>query len=629
MIAATRPAPGPAKRVLARLTEVTRTGEPGSWIAVCPVHANDASPSLTVRQAKDGRVVLECSKGCKPGVITRALGLEIEDLYPPKPTTPPPPPPAASPPPARAEQPAGPTPPFHADAEQAVLAAGIMTATAIADARAIVGPKDFYRDAHQRIFAAQLTLADRGQPAEPMLLAEELEKRGELGGVGGKDYLGDLIDAVPSAANVRYYAGLVREYARRREVMAKTKDAYVAAETGAASAVEIAQLLTADIQPIATDTGGARGRFKVFSVAEIQEMPPIAWLITGILPEHSMAMLYGQPGAGKSFVALDLAMCIATGRDWLKHSVRTPGAVLYLAAEGAPGMRARVSAWLAAHRATSAETAMHFVVEPANLMDPTDAAHVERAIQSVGAPVRLVVIDTLHRSMAGGDENSARDVGLVLDHADRIRRTTGATVLIVHHSKKDSDTERGSGALRGAVDTLISVRDDEDRRLIVCEKQKDGAGFDPIPIVLESYHDSCVARLLSDSENLYPLNSRQRELLHVLQRDFQATGATTAEWKSASRFAESSYHRVKGMLLRRDYVRAVEKGNSSKYVVTAAGYADLVMAGLVTANGKRTPTALTDLSHDSVRAVEPPDLWPENARNSIAATPPTSPRRAR
>ena len=76
-----------------------------------------------------------------------------------------------------------------------------------------------------------------------------------------------------------------------------------------------------------------------------------------------------------------------------------------------------------------------------------------------GKAVQLVIIDTLARSMGAGDENSSQDMGAFIAACDQIRRATGATVLIVHHSGKSSNAgARGSSALLGAVDTAIESR---------------------------------------------------------------------------------------------------------------------------------------------------------------------------
>jgi replicative DNA helicase len=110
-------------------------------------------------------------------------------------------------------------PPFSQDAEQAVLGAMLLDQDAILRAGEHVDDTMFYREGHRRIFRAVLALSERGEVAEPLTLAEELARRGELEASGGKEYIGYLIDAVPTAANVEYHAKIVREKAVLRRLI--------------------------------------------------------------------------------------------------------------------------------------------------------------------------------------------------------------------------------------------------------------------------------------------------------------------------------------------------------------------------------------------------------------------------
>jgi hypothetical protein len=93
----------------------------------------------------------------------------------------------------------------------------------------------------------------------------------------------------------------------------------------------------------------------------------------------------------------------------------------------------------------------------------------------------LIVVDTLARCMTGGEENSAKDVGLFVAGVDRVRHATGAAVLIVHHVGKGGDV-RGSSALPGALDTQILAEADGEFLRLSCLKQKDAERFKPITL---------------------------------------------------------------------------------------------------------------------------------------------------
>ena len=110
-------------------------------------------------------------------------------------------------------------PPYSEDAEQAVLAAMLMDGDAIMRAAEYVNDTMFYAERHRRIFRALVAITERGGIADPLTLADELDRRGELGASGGKEYIALLVDAVPTAANVEFHARIVREKALLRSLI--------------------------------------------------------------------------------------------------------------------------------------------------------------------------------------------------------------------------------------------------------------------------------------------------------------------------------------------------------------------------------------------------------------------------
>jgi replicative DNA helicase len=110
-------------------------------------------------------------------------------------------------------------PPYSEDAEQAVLSAMLMDQDAVLRAAEHVDDTMFYAERHRRIFRAMVAIAERGGVVDPLTLSEELSRRGELDASGGKDYVGFLVDVVPTAANIDYHAQIVREKALRRRLI--------------------------------------------------------------------------------------------------------------------------------------------------------------------------------------------------------------------------------------------------------------------------------------------------------------------------------------------------------------------------------------------------------------------------
>jgi replicative DNA helicase len=119
------------------------------------------------------------------------------------------------------------------DAEQAVLAAMLIEPVAVTKARAVCTAADFFASSHRLLFAAMLEIAARGATVDPLTVASQLGGRGELEAAGGKNYLGFLVDAVPTAANVAYHAELVQACATRRRLLDTLESAKAAITTGA------------------------------------------------------------------------------------------------------------------------------------------------------------------------------------------------------------------------------------------------------------------------------------------------------------------------------------------------------------------------------------------------------------
>lgn len=145
-------------------------------------------------------------------------------------------------------------PPHSDDAEQAVLSAMLMDKAAIVTAMKIVKPESFYSERHVRIFRAMLAVAATGAVVDPLTLSNQLIKTGELEHCGGKDYIGYLVDAVPTAANVDYHAEIVREAASRREVIASLTAGTMAAFDPTIPIRQTAADVQSKLLPTAADT---------------------------------------------------------------------------------------------------------------------------------------------------------------------------------------------------------------------------------------------------------------------------------------------------------------------------------------------------------------------------------------
>lgn len=224
----------------------------------------------------------------------------------------------------------------------------------------------------------------------------------------------------------------------------------------------------------------AKTHFPLLYATDITVSDTTVDFVEGLLCEGALAVVYGDSNVGKTFIVLDIAMHVALGIPWRGREV-DQGAVVYCALEGVAGIRNRVAAWMRFHRRHSQdrrEIPLAVVPSVINLLNSD--ADVEGLIETIlaasanlGRPVKLVVIDTLSRALAGGNENASEDMGALVKSADRIRQATGAMVLFVHHSGKDAARgARGHSLLRAATDTEIEILRPEGSEVATIKVQK-------------------------------------------------------------------------------------------------------------------------------------------------------------
>ena len=231
----------------------------------------------------------------------------------------------------------------------------------------------------------------------------------------------------------------------------------------------------------------------IYTIAELLELEPPSWLIDQTLPEQGLIALYGNPGDGKSFLALDMALSVAAGLPWQGFATRKTYTV-YISAEGGRGISKRVGAWLTHHQIQPrdyADVLSRFVVSAIRIHpESTDLddvlsqtiAHPDYvdALDDVldpdeARPPLFLVVDTLARCFEG-NENQQEDMNNFIVPLDAIREQYSATVLVVHHSKKKEADERGSNVFRADCDTMMFVEKAETIITLSCTKQKD---YDP------------------------------------------------------------------------------------------------------------------------------------------------------
>ena len=192
--------------------------------------------------------------------------------------------------------------------------------------------------------------------------------------------------------------------------------------------------------------------------------------VEDFVPWAGIGFGFGPPGSFKTFTAIDLAGAVGGDKQWHGKRVEN-GVALYCGLEGERGIKNRIAA---RNKAKGPSPGLKYFTGSLNLRsNQTDADAIVAAarVASGGEPIRLLVIDTMNRAMAGGNENSSEDVGAFVAIVDSIARELDCFVLVIHHSGKDDARGlRGHSSLEGAADMIFEVKD----KVINVLKQKDG-----------------------------------------------------------------------------------------------------------------------------------------------------------
>ena len=224
-------------------------------------------------------------------------------------------------------------------------------------------------------------------------------------------------------------------------------------------------------------------KFEIEHWSSIQD-EPVEWLIDGVLPKRGFAALYGPPASFKSFIALDIADCITSGRPWMNNEISNTGAVLYICGEGHGGIGSRLQA-LKSHHRSELDNPLYVIRSQINLRSSqadfnTLAISMDSLIGDLnekGIELQLVIVDTLNRSFGGGNENSSDDMGAWITGVGNLQRMFNVALMVLHHSGKDvAKGLRGHSSLLGAVDTELEIIrfDGQPKGILTLTKQKDG-----------------------------------------------------------------------------------------------------------------------------------------------------------
>lgn len=360
------------------------------------------------------------------------------------------------------------TPPHDADAEQATLGSVMMSPSLLPDLRAVLDPADFYRPAHEQIWAAILALADRGHPFDMIAVGNELRIRGQVDKVGGPLYLHDLVSGVAVVSNAPHYATIIREHAERRRLIERLTRLQQEALSGRDLTVLREQIQTiADDQP-RTSAGTTLERYPALDLADLlnPDRPPREWVVAGLLPARASTALVAPAGTAKSLLSLGLAIHVSQGRrHFAGFDIPSRRQVLYIDMENTPDdLAERFEDYGLGPTDTLA--GLHYLSLPRlPALDTPEGGHELRSILDAYqlTPGDLVILDSLQR-VTEGEENKSDTLRAFYAHAGIELKRRGLTVLRLDNTGKDTTKgSRGTSSKKDDVDVeLVMIRDADD-----------------------------------------------------------------------------------------------------------------------------------------------------------------------
>jgi hypothetical protein len=233
-------------------------------------------------------------------------------------------------------------------------------------------------------------------------------------------------------------------------------------------------------EPYDPDTNPDVDTFDIQWFSEIKPATETTDFIEDTLGTGQMSVIYGESNTGKTFFALDMAFHVATGREWRGLEVEE-GLIVYCALEGSHGIRNRIDA-LRQHHKLLGNIPLCAITTNVDLLNPKADTNklistIQKAESLSDKPIKMVVLDTLSRAMAGGNENSPEDMGALVINSDKIRSVTSAHTCWIHHSGKDqAKGARGHSLLRAATDTEIEVSAKDGYSIASIRKQREFEG---------------------------------------------------------------------------------------------------------------------------------------------------------
>lgn len=310
----------------------------------------------------------------------------------------------------------------------------------------------------------------------------------------------------------------------------------------------------------------------------LRKLPPVEIIFKTHFVTQGLNIVFGPSGAYKSFYALGLSLQIAQSQ-----------AVAYVAAEGSSGLSARVDAWLGYNKLSSAN--IHFTCEEVNLLDEDSVTNLIYTYKKTTPSITFVVIDTYARCLIGGDENSAKDAGLAVRNCAKIQRELKSSVTLIHHTNKAESSERGSGALRGAADSMVEISATDQNIRVECSKMKDREVWPTEYYRFMPYGESGLLLPADEVPTSTTLSKNHVKILEFLRLSvFDTCGARTQSIVQGVNLPASTVYRLLAELKTNSHVMQSKKGDP--YFISGLG--EIELEGQLSKSGKAASASKGD-----------------------------------
>jgi len=361
--------------------------------------------------------------------------------------------------------------PSNNDAERAVLGAIIMDNSALAKALEHIKPSDFFQFRHQRIFQRMIAMADAGKAIDLITLCEEMAQNKELDAVGdanvhGSAYIASLFDGMPRVQNIEHYAKIIKEHAVRRQVITLAEKIQARAWEGEETPVGLitsAQQSLASITPQSQTIVGGNGKLS-YSLDEFlaQKFPPPEHLIEWTFSKSGSALIVAKPHHLKSWYTLAVSL-LSTVPGTLLNKLHVPRPVrtLLVSVEDFPGQtQERIEFLLKREGFRHIDRDLFRIIpRPIGGIDIMSEVWYQRILRAIDDHKADIVIFDVLRRITSIDINSPKESSLFCEQMERLRDTTGASTVIVHHeNRKEADimaASAGSFNIPGWANSVI------------------------------------------------------------------------------------------------------------------------------------------------------------------------------